>query len=113
MKVGISLISLEFFIKHIYNPKQNSITWTLDYTKKSDFDDSAGFWYIIDHPNKQNWARVYYSVSVSMFSWVPKIAMDFMSSKALPDATSWVKKEAEARALALGLQGTIEKMCTK
>ena len=101
MKVGISLISLEFFIKHSYYPQKNSLTWTLDYMKKSDFDDIVGFWYIIEHPSKPNWTRVYYSVSISMFSWVPKIAMDFMSSKALTDATSWVKKESEAQALTL------------
>lgn len=31
-----------------------------------------------------------------MFDWVPKFVVDFMSSKALTDATAWVKKYSEA-----------------
>ena len=30
-----------------------------------------------------------------MFDWVPKFVVDFMSSKALTDATAWVKKYSE------------------
>jgi len=30
-----------------------------------------------------------------MFDWVPKFVVDFMSSKALTDATAWVKKFSE------------------
>eukprot|EP00521_Asterionellopsis_glacialis_P012827 CAMPEP_0195307840 /NCGR_PEP_ID=MMETSP0707-20130614/37918_1 /TAXON_ID=33640 /ORGANISM="Asterionellopsis glacialis, Strain CCMP134" /LENGTH=363 /DNA_ID=CAMNT_0040372093 /DNA_START=247 /DNA_END=1338 /DNA_ORIENTATION=- len=96
MKVGFPLFQMEFFVKHNYQPSQNSLTWTLDYTKRSDFDDSCGYWYIIPHPdNPTQWTRVYYSIGVSMFSWVPKFAVDFMSSKALADATAWVKKHSE------------------
>eukprot|EP00560_Eucampia_antarctica_P010007 CAMPEP_0197828816 /NCGR_PEP_ID=MMETSP1437-20131217/5338_1 /TAXON_ID=49252 ORGANISM="Eucampia antarctica, Strain CCMP1452" /NCGR_SAMPLE_ID=MMETSP1437 /ASSEMBLY_ACC=CAM_ASM_001096 /LENGTH=286 /DNA_ID=CAMNT_0043430211 /DNA_START=141 /DNA_END=998 /DNA_ORIENTATION=- len=96
MKVGLPLLKLEFFIKHLYYPSLNSLTWTLDYTKKSDFDDSCGYWYIIPHPDKpQSWTRVYYSVEVSMFDWIPKFALDFISAKALVDATAWVKKFSE------------------
>jgi len=96
MKVGFPMLKLEFFVKHDYQPSKNSLTWTLDYSKRSDFDDSCGYWYIIPHPeNPTQWTRVYYSVEVSMFSWVPKFVVDFMSSKALTDATAWVKKYSE------------------
>jgi len=97
MKVGFPLLKLEFFIKHQYQPELNSLTWTLDYSKKSDFDDSCGYWYVIPHPNNPNWTRVYYSVEVSMFDWVPKFAVQFMSTKALVDATAWVKKFSELK----------------
>ena len=43
MKVGFPVLKLEFFIKHLYYPELNSLTWTLDYSKKSDFNDSCGF----------------------------------------------------------------------
>lgn len=101
MKVGFPLLKLEFYIKHLYYPTLNSLTWTLDYTKQSDFDDSVGYWYVIphpddnDHPEGRRRTRVYYSVQVSMFDWVPKFVVDFMSNKALTDATSWVKKYSE------------------
>mmetsp|Transcript_33298 Transcript_33298/g.54968 ORF Transcript_33298/g.54968 Transcript_33298/m.54968 type:complete len:243 (+) Transcript_33298:292-1020(+) len=95
MKVGFPMVKLQFFVKHEYAPQLNSLTWTLDYTKKSDFDDSCGYWYIVPHPDNPNWTRVYYSVEVSMFDWIPKFVVQFMSNKALTDATGWVKKFSE------------------
>lgn len=95
MKVGFPMLKLEFFVKHIYYPQLNSLTWTLDYSKKSDFNDSCGYWYVIPVPNDRSMSRVYYSVQVSMFDWVPKFVVDFMSTKALTDATGWVKKYSE------------------
>jgi hypothetical protein len=95
MKIGFSIIHLEFFIKHLYYPALHSLTWTLDYSKKSDLDDSVGFWYVIPHPHHKTWSRVYYSVQVSLYDWVPKFVVDFMSTKALTDATTWVKKFSE------------------
>jgi ribosome-associated toxin RatA of RatAB toxin-antitoxin module len=97
MKVGFGIIKLTFYVRHTYLPKQNSLTWTLDYTKKSDFDDSCGYWYVVPHPNNPAHTRVYYSVQVSMFDWVPQFVVNFMSSKALTDATGWVKKFSEKR----------------
>jgi len=95
MKVGFPVLKLEFFIKHLYYPSLNSLTWTLDYTKSSDFNDSCGYWYVIPHPDSDDKTRVYYSVEVSMFDWVPKFVVEFMSTKALTDATGWVKKYSE------------------
>jgi len=89
MKVGFPVLKLQFFINHLYDPNKKSMTWTLDYTKKSDLDDSCGYWYIIPHPdNPSHWTRVYYSVEVSMFPWVPQFVVDFMSKQALTDAVS-------------------------
>mmetsp|Transcript_9667 Transcript_9667/g.20292 ORF Transcript_9667/g.20292 Transcript_9667/m.20292 type:complete len:346 (+) Transcript_9667:40-1077(+) len=97
MKVGFPMLKLEFFVRHfLYIQHHKSLTWTLDYTKESDFDDSCGYWYIIPHPDDpEGKTRLYYSVQVSMFDWVPKFVVDFMSSKALTDATAWVKKYSE------------------
>lgn len=95
MKVGFPVLKLEFFVKHLYYPELNSLTWTLDYSKKSDFNDSCGFWFVIPHPEDDQRTRLFYSVEVSMFDWVPKFVVDFMSTKALTDATAWVKKYSE------------------
>ena len=97
MKVGFPVLKLEFFIKHLYYPSLNSLTWTLDYSKKSDFNDSCGFWFVVPHPEDPYRTRLFYSVEVSMFDWVPKFAVDFMSTKALTDATAWVKKYSELK----------------
>lgn len=96
MKVGFPLLKLQYYMNHIYDPIHNSLTWTLDYSMKSDLNDSVGYWYVIPHPdNPTEWSRVYYSVQVSMFSWVPQFMVDFMSQQALVDATAWVKKYSE------------------
>jgi hypothetical protein len=97
MKVGFPMLKLEYFVRHfVYIQHHKALTWTLDYTKESDFDDSCGYWYIAPHPdNPEEKTRLYYSVGVSMYDWVPKFVMDFMSSKALTDATAWVKKFSE------------------
>jgi hypothetical protein len=96
MKVGFPLLKLQFFIRHEYHPALNSLTWTLDYSKTSDLDDSCGYWYVIPHPEKgKDWSRVYYSVDVSMFDWVPSFVVNFMSRQALTEATGWVKKFSE------------------
>ena len=97
MKVGFPMLKLEFFVRHfLYLQHHKSLTWTLDYTKESDFDDSCGYWYCIPHPeNPEERTRLYYSVQVGMFDWVPSFVVDFMSKKALTDATAWVKKYSE------------------
>lgn len=97
MKVGFPMLKLEFYIRHFLHIREHmSLTWTLDYTKESDFDDSCGYWYCVPHPDSPNErTRVYYSVQVSMFDWVPAFVVDFMSKKALTDATAWVKKYSE------------------
>lgn len=103
MKVGFTPAPrLTFFVNHLYQPQLHSMTWTLDYTRKSDFDDSCGYWYVVPHPENEEWTRVYYSVQVSMYSWVPKFVVDFMSKQALTDATGWVKKQSELNYTAKG-----------
>lgn len=107
MKVGFPMLKLEFFVRHFIHIQQhNSLTWTLDYTKESDFDDSCGYWYCIPHPDDPDErTRLYYSVQVSMFDWVPAFVVDFMSKKALTDATGWVKKFSEMEYAKLKKEG--------
>jgi hypothetical protein len=96
MQVGFPMLKLQFFIRHEYYPELNSLIWTLDYKKKSDLDDSCGYWYVIPHPDEpKEWSRVFYSVDVSLFDWVPKFIVNFMSKQALTEATGWVKKFSE------------------
>jgi hypothetical protein len=108
MKVGFPMLKLEFFVRHFLHIQHHkSLTWTLDYTKESDFDDSCGYWYCIPHPDDPDErTRLYYSVQVSMFDWVPAFVVDFMSKKALTDATAWVKKYSEMEWVKSRREGT-------
>jgi hypothetical protein len=83
IKVGIPGLRLQYHVNHLYEPKKDSLTWTLDYSKKSDFDDSAGHWYVIKHPDRPDHTRLFYSLEVRVFSWTPQFAVNLMSKKIL------------------------------
>jgi len=96
MKLGLGFgLSLEYFIHHRINPQKKLVTWTLDYDKKSDLDDSVGYWYVQENSNVDKLTRVYYSVHVKVPEWLPSFAVDMLKTKALKSATAWVKVEAE------------------
>ncbi len=102
MKLSVVVTKIEFFIRHKYYPSKNSLVWTLDYNRASDLDDSCGFWYTEAHPTKPGWTRLYYSVEVAVFDWVPGVVMDILSKKALTEATGWVKRYSESEAERVG-----------
>jgi len=87
---------IEYFIDHTYRPDQGFMTWTLDYTRRSDLDDSVGYWFVEPHPTRDGWTRLYYSVDVRMKGRVPKFVQDLVTRKGLKEATGWVKRESEA-----------------
>ena len=105
MKIGAMGVGLEFFISHTYDPKLSVMTWTLDYGRKSDVIDSVGYWGVEPHPSKPGQARVFYSVDVAMPDWLPGFVVGILNSKALSDATGWVKTESEKKQKALGPVG--------
>lgn len=87
-----------YFLKLTHEPRWNTLTWTLDYTKNSDFDDNVGHWQVMKHPTKAGWTRVLYSTKVKLFPWIPNIVVKFITTKALVESTTWVKKESEKEA---------------
>ena len=102
MKIGAMGVGLEFFISHTYDAKLSVMTWTLDYGRKSDVIDSVGYWGVEPHPSKPGQARVFYSVDVAMPDWLPGFVVGILNSKALSDATGWVKTESEKKAEGAG-----------
>jgi len=94
--IGAMGVKVEYFIDHIYRPSQGYMTWTLDYTRESDLEDSVGFWRVMPHPSKPGWSRVYYSVDVRLRGWVPGFIESMITKKGLIQATEWVKRESEA-----------------
>lgn len=41
------------------------------------------------------WTRLLYSTKIKLFPWIPEFIINFLTSKALLESTSWVKKESE------------------
>lgn len=89
--------SYEYYCDHTYHPEKDSVTWCLDYDRTSDFDDVAGHWHLEDHPTKSKCTRVFYACDIKFKSAVPKPIMNFLTKSALRQATSWVKRESEAK----------------
>lgn len=86
----------EYYCDHTYFPKEDSITWSLDYDKLSDFDDVAGHWHVEDHPLKKGCSRVFYACDIKFRSAVPGPVMNILTKVALKSATAWVKRESES-----------------
>lgn len=42
----------ENFYDHKFEPTKDSLVWSLDYDRSSDFDDCAGHWHLTNHPTK-------------------------------------------------------------
>lgn len=94
--VGVSLVGFTYFLKLRYDAKYNTYSWTLDYSKSSDFDDNTGFWQVLPHPDKgPDHTRVVYSTEVKLFNWIPEFVVTFLTKTALISSTEWVKRESE------------------
>ena len=85
----------EYYIKHDFNPDQNYMSWTLDYSRESDFDDSVGYWAVHPHPEDPDQSGLVYSIDMRTRGWMPGVIRGIIARQGLEDATSWVKREAE------------------
>lgn len=85
----------EYYIKHDFHPDQGYMSWTLDYTRESDFDDSVGYWVVQPHPEDPNQSRLFYSIDMRTRGWMPGVIRSIIARQGLKDATRWVKREAE------------------
>lgn len=85
---------LEYYIDHVFIPKNRCLTWTLDYARKSDLEDSVGYWRVDELPGDQPRSRVFYSSS-SLVHGMPQFVMDILTAQALKASTAWVKRYSE------------------
>lgn len=88
-------VSVEYYVKHTLNRAAGYMTWTLDYSRQSDLDDSVGFWRVTSLSTSPVRSRVEYSVDVRIKGWVPGFIADMIRSRGVTTATSWVKKQSE------------------
>jgi ribosome-associated toxin RatA of RatAB toxin-antitoxin module len=93
--ISTMMIKVEYFIHHKLNKDKGYLTWTLDYARESDLDDSIGYWLIYPSPADPQKTRVEYSVNIRIKGWVPTFIEDLMADQGLEDATRWLKRESE------------------
>lgn len=91
-------VSIEYYIHHEYDLAGRWGTWTLDYNRQSDLDDSVGFWRVNAVPGNPNQSVVEYSVDIKIKGWVPAFVRELLVDKGLKQATRWVKVQSEKRA---------------
>ena len=89
------MMTVEYYVKHNLNKEKGYVTWTLDYTRHSDLDDSTGYWYMYPSPDNQGKTRLEYTIDVRVSGWVPKFIQTALAERGLKDATKWVKKAVE------------------
>jgi len=94
----ISVLGLhyEYYVHHVFHPQRGWVTWTLDYTRESDLDDSVGYWAVKALSEKPGWSRLFYSIDMRTRGWMPGFLRHMIAGEGLRDATRWVKREAEA-----------------
>jgi carbon monoxide dehydrogenase subunit G len=88
-------VTVEYYVKHDYQPQKGYMTWTLDYTRESDLGDSTGYWLVYPSPLDPSKTRVEYSVDLRIQGWVPGFIQTMLAESGVEDATKWVKREAE------------------
>jgi hypothetical protein len=86
---------VEYFIHHTYRPDEGWLTWTLDYSRQSDLDDSVGYWRVWTVTTSPAVSRLAYSVDIRFKGYIPGFVQDMIAKKGLTDAATWVKRESE------------------
>lgn len=95
-QISAMFVGVTYYVRHTYKPNEGYMTWTLDYSRLSDLDDSVGFWLVEAIPDKPGYTRVFYSVDVKLSGWVPSAVESMLAKSGLTKATAWVKRESEA-----------------
>jgi len=85
-------MKLKYYMEHHYDPKERCMVFHLDYSKRSDLDDSVGYWYV--EPTGRTTSRVYYSCECKLRGWVPPPVYSLLTKEALNKATAWVERES-------------------
>ena len=85
-------LPLSYFMEHTWDPTERCMVFSLDYSRRSDLDDSVGYWYI--QPIGSEECRIYYSCVTKLRAWVPGPLYAIMTKYALREATAWVEDEA-------------------
>lgn len=74
-------LKLQYYMTHYFDPKERCMTFHLDYSRRSDLDDSVGYWYV--EPTGRTTSRVFYSCECKLRGWVPPPVYSLLTKEAL------------------------------
>lgn len=87
-----------YFVRHTYPGSVAGWgTWTLDYDRRSDLDDSVGFWRVEPVKGNADRSNVFYSATVRYRGWAPWWIMRMFVEGTLAETADWVKAYSEER----------------
>ena len=92
-------VSLQYSCTHIFEPMKHCMTFHLDYSRRSQLTDMAGYWYVEQLPGADKWSRVYFSSDAMIPSWL-SWAREGLGRQAAYKNLYWVEAYSEA---AMGL----------
>lgn len=79
--IAVLHMKFRYYMEHQYDPDQKCMVFHLDYSRRSDIDDSVGYWYV--QPSGRASSRVYYSCECKLRGWVPGPVYNVLTKEAL------------------------------
>ncbi len=89
--------TLTYYVRHRYDTVARVGTWTLDYSKESDLDDSIGFWRVSPMPGVPGRSLVEHSTHVALKTAMPGFLRSWIADNSLRSTGDWVRKHATAK----------------
>ena len=89
--------SLTYYVRHRYDAVRREGTWTLDYTKESDLDDSIGYWRVTPIPGSPGRSLVEHSTHVALTTAMPGFLRAWIADTSLRSTGTWVRKHATTK----------------
>lgn len=88
---------IEYHVRHVYPGAATGWgTWTLDYRRRSDLDDTVGFWRVLPVAGKPENADVIYSTRVRLEGGLTRWLGNWLLEDTLHAVTAGLKARAES-----------------
>ena len=97
MQIAVFAFDFGFYTKNTVRKAEGYMAWTLDYARKSDVNDMAGYWRVEVIQTTPPITKLEYSTQIKMRG-VPDFIVRYLTRDALGEGTAWVKKYAEKAA---------------
>jgi len=92
-------IGVEYYTDNLVKRDAGWMSWTLDYSRKSDVDDIVGYWLVTQVSDSPPITRLEYASDMRI-KWAPDFIVRYLARDALTEGTAWVKLHAERAAAA-------------
>ena len=92
--IGVGFIRIRTHVHHVRDEEAGTLCWHLDGEKASDLVSNTGFWMVEPREDGAS-CIVYYSCSITLCPWAPKVLDRYVAREGLPRALGWLKREAE------------------